>query len=662
MSETHSEYHPYTPPFTDSDYITVTKVAADNLIATNGLSEGEIYKITGCHPTLYNDGTNSGTTVIVQALSNNTLSKEGYGIFYNPKYNSGILNYNIWSNIITSTSTEPTVILGNGNTITANTAETATLVGGYSFLKIFYTSATTWSTATSMTYGVGGSNISATTMLSHNTNDKTIFGGYVWSNVAGAVGSATNIFTLSAAWTKVAYNITDYNLVYDKIIYNYANDTIIGRKDTLGNEVEYEFVDLTYFNTTKSLLGNPINVFGWGNPNINRNIVKNSYCENLNNAGESNANKLYGQSIIAGNIVRSDCGITYNTLNYRSEIRNNTLLEVCYIYDNQLNQSSTITSNVIYNNANINSNSLTGTSTINSNEVRRALIIRNLMNYSSTINSNISKINTGHIYGNIMSLSTINSNTYINNYTQGSGSDRSYINTNQMVQGKIDSNTLTVTFNGRGVYIANNTLIGDYNADIPIRYSVIQSCAISSSSTLNHTYLQSNTLRIGQILNANINTRNNITDNVIDDYIYDFSSVQSNATLKGILAKADKIEGSFSVTFTGAANYGLVGTVYIPQIQAPIGYYIHEVLVDVGTGLTAGAGAIINLGISTDATTAALNNTTGLVTTLNAAGVTKITAPAFTKSIGARNIVMSVTTANITAGTIGIFLKLAKLV
>jgi hypothetical protein len=35
---------------------------------------------------LYDDGTNAGTTIIIQAVASNLLSSQGIGEFYNPKY------------------------------------------------------------------------------------------------------------------------------------------------------------------------------------------------------------------------------------------------------------------------------------------------------------------------------------------------------------------------------------------------------------------------------------------------------------------------------------------------------------------------------------------------------------------------------------------------
>jgi hypothetical protein len=51
------------------------------LISSNGLEAGTLYKISGVHPTLYDDGTTSGTTIYLNALTTNKLSKEGHGEF-----------------------------------------------------------------------------------------------------------------------------------------------------------------------------------------------------------------------------------------------------------------------------------------------------------------------------------------------------------------------------------------------------------------------------------------------------------------------------------------------------------------------------------------------------------------------------------------------------
>ncbi|PIF30753.1 hypothetical protein CLU81_1200 [Flavobacterium sp. 9] len=78
--------------------ISVTKSELDNLINNNSLIPGANYKISGVHPSLYDDGTSSGTTIFLQALTENTLSKEGHGEFWNPKYDQSVDGFGIWNN------------------------------------------------------------------------------------------------------------------------------------------------------------------------------------------------------------------------------------------------------------------------------------------------------------------------------------------------------------------------------------------------------------------------------------------------------------------------------------------------------------------------------------------------------------------------------------
>jgi hypothetical protein len=94
--------------------ITKTKVEIDALILSNSLIIGTTYEITGVHSTLYDDGTNSGTTIYLQALTPNTLAKTGHGKFYNPKYDQNVGGFGIWDNRGTwDMSTPSNSILGN---------------------------------------------------------------------------------------------------------------------------------------------------------------------------------------------------------------------------------------------------------------------------------------------------------------------------------------------------------------------------------------------------------------------------------------------------------------------------------------------------------------------------------------------------------------------
>ena len=77
---------------------TKTKAEIDTLIAGNDLVAGALYEITGVHPTLYDDGTTSGTTVYLRAISDSKLEVQGMGKFYNPKYNQSVDGFGIWDN------------------------------------------------------------------------------------------------------------------------------------------------------------------------------------------------------------------------------------------------------------------------------------------------------------------------------------------------------------------------------------------------------------------------------------------------------------------------------------------------------------------------------------------------------------------------------------
>ena len=58
-----------------------------------------------------------GTTIYLQALTSNTLSKTGSGEFWNPRYDKNIDGFGIWSNRGTWTATQPSDVTTIGNTI-----------------------------------------------------------------------------------------------------------------------------------------------------------------------------------------------------------------------------------------------------------------------------------------------------------------------------------------------------------------------------------------------------------------------------------------------------------------------------------------------------------------------------------------------------------------
>ena len=115
---------------------------------------GALYEITGVHPTLYDDGTTSGTTVYLRAISGSELEVQGMGKFYNPKYNQSVDGFGIWDNKMYGTFSNVVGVLKyqNKEAVTANNAATGILLaeGMIQFVS------GDWSTATSITGAVSG--------------------------------------------------------------------------------------------------------------------------------------------------------------------------------------------------------------------------------------------------------------------------------------------------------------------------------------------------------------------------------------------------------------------------------------------------------------------------------------------------------------------------
>lgn len=115
---------------------------------------------------------------------------------------------------------------------------------------------------------------------------------------------------------------------------------------------------------------------------------------------------------------------------------------------------------------------------------------------------------------------------------------------------------------------------------------------------------------------------------------------------------------TFNVNFNGTSGQGQVGTLIIPIVALPTGCFIAEVYVDTNGGSLVGIDetAYITMGIGTDDETSALDETVGLVTSLNANGVTKITTPSLSKATANRVLVADVGGSNIVDGSIRVII------
>ncbi len=662
---------------------TLTKAQADTAIAGDLLIPGMNYTITGVHTTLY-----GGTDIILRADSSNSFELEGHGFFYNPIYNQAISGFGIWNNYNTFVSSGVTGVFNAGEAITNNLGGVGTLLGPIANNTFIITSGT-WVGATSVTGNVTGATatIGTITLKSFSIADKVIWGGKVWENVNGLVGAASTILALNAEWSAIAYNITDYNLVIDRIAFDYANNVIVKRQDKSGNVVESTYDDNLVW-ASKSYTGTPISVFQWGNPYVtstlkgtSNNKVLNSFAECINYSGNFYNNNLRSRAVVQNNVV-FNAHLSNNALETAAEIRSNVFIgSSTYITHNRLAvgssnatlQPSTINSNTIYAGT-INNNTLEITAAINSNTADVGYIYKNFVNSSSTISSNKLQGNANIANNRVFDQSIINSNvlkdyTYIrqnelyqvsringNTLNANGGLFGNFISANRQYGGFIDSNTISGS--GFNYGISNNVLDKANYQNSPISTETYPSQI--SSNTLNFGIIQANRLINAEVENLTIGSSHSYYLNDIKNTILDYTGITAGDNLINSTIDRMEIVYNESLTFTGAAGAGAIGQVTLAPMLIPTGYFISQILFDVSTALV-GTGAIINLGIATDDTNGALNDTTGDIAILNSQVITSFYTANFTKATANRLVAMEVKTAAITAGAVTFTIKLAKL-
>jgi len=273
------------------NFIEKTKAEIDTLIVNSLLIPGRSYKITGVNPTLYDDGTTSGTTIYLQAITANKLESQGNGIFYNPKYNKAVDGFGIWNPYMYGTMSDTVGFFDylNKEQVTANNGAVGFL---YADGMIKYLSGD-WAAATSITgqASLATANVSGFISVSYPVETKVIWGGYSWTNTTGNVGTSIDVLNLDPAdWSKDEYDEVNYNKVLDLIEYDIENDWISRRYEVKsGNNVIYTFTDNNYNGFDNSA----ISVFMFGNEydadlyiGIGNNSVNHAYNENINFMGK----------------------------------------------------------------------------------------------------------------------------------------------------------------------------------------------------------------------------------------------------------------------------------------------------------------------------------------------------------------------------------------
>ncbi len=327
----------------------VSKSELDILINTSELVIGALYTITDCDILLY-----GGTTLILEAISNNTLNESGVGLFYNPKYDQITPGFKVWTNLNTWSISNNIGLFDPNETITANNGATGQLFSTINSTQFIITTGD-WNTAVSFIGDINGGTadiVSIDFMSIYNTNDIVHWGGKSWTNINGNLGSVIDIFTLDNEWTVIPFNTSDYNLIYDEIKYDYLNDTIIYRNEQNSNIVSFDIItlDLNIFN-------NPIKAFMWGNllsinPSMrgigNQKII-NSYNENINFRGARQNDIAFNNLSYQKNIIFETGSIQQNIIfNNSYQINITFTLEAS---QNIIELTNSYQNNIIFNNS-----------------------------------------------------------------------------------------------------------------------------------------------------------------------------------------------------------------------------------------------------------------------------------------------------------------------
>ena len=353
---------------------TITKTVLDNLISTNSLKKGKHYRIKSVDSSFnsyYVYNLYGGTDIIVTAIETNKISNSGIGQFFNPKYNRNVDGYGIWDpyNTFDITLTNDTSnFFGINEHITSYPNGYSGQIIGNIHSHKFISFGDNWSNelAFSGNNSESTADINSVTVKTYSVGDVVFWGGRAWINTTGNIGEVEDGFEFAYTgtsskiyydWNPIAYtNSTYYNEVWDDIIYDYENDTIIERKDKANNIVRTSKSnnDLIWDNYS---LASPIKCFQWGNEfvydsglGVGNNLVENSCCFNINFMGYSFIyNTFINQSyLLVNSSLTSRMYInSYFTNNiFNGSYYNNNFLKDCNFFNNQIINSS-VTNNAI---------------------------------------------------------------------------------------------------------------------------------------------------------------------------------------------------------------------------------------------------------------------------------------------------------------------------
>lgn len=296
------------------------------------------------------------------------------------------------------------------------------------------------------------------TSISVSVGGLAIWGGLVWSNLTGSVGSATNNYTLdNTNWSiidKQTFSNNEYTTISFSIQYDFNNDWISWQIDTNNNIVGVRF---NYSIGPK----NPVDVTDWNI--ITFDIIDRFFYNN--NCPEGIYNNIVDNGSTFG-IYSNNC--RYIVSNNNISINNN----ICQYISNN-NFGDVIQYNIIP--GYIDSNTLSGgimnntnNGSIYSNGTSTTSIVKNSNNgdiYSNTITNTLSlNSNNGDIFSN-SGCDGIISNSNTGNISNNSCPGTISLNNNN---GVIDSNSNSIDIfnNSNNGNINSNTTSGNISHNV----------------------------------------------------------------------------------------------------------------------------------------------------------------------------------------------------
>lgn len=618
-------------------YEEITLPQALAMIQESAVEPNKLYRITGVHKNrnevndifhqLYDDGTNSGTTIYLRGLTTTKFSPDGYGEFYNPKYDkedygtggggyiaagefSGGSGYTTATGVPTlggsGTGLEVDIVAVAGvvTSVTISNIGSGYVLGDFITIDDGNQDATfTLFISAYYLYNIWDGERPYTNTNKHAIGDKVIWGGYVWENITGLSGSATDIFNLdSDNWAKINYNITDYNFALDIITYDIAHDWISRRKSgTIDVFFPYDYWIsaenswIVYSGGGFQIIHHAIPATQFGNSfdaNYNLGVgliqLNDAYCETINFKGTV----FLGATLTHYSVVsEAYWGKNANVKNLR--------------LDNRSFTQKTVIIETVLNGVSIQNNSW----------------IDSLQSTESNI-GDISLTNNSWMQGGELGLKFEHSQFNFANLQ-----NQSYITDFNCNQSQVIS--LVITNGGYMLgTLSEDSIIENFTID-----SGVVTCGLSNGGTVTNLYT-------------------NGKDVILTENLPLF--VSGIGPHKGSIHTREKRVYSIYLPFNGSAGRGLVGALTIPDYWLSEREYISEVIVSHVNPLTYGANSNITLGIETDDIDSGLTAVTGLVSTLDGVPAIRYDALANTISTSFRKIVAAVNTANITDGALRI--------